>query len=108
MNNISIISHTHYLHYCTQRVEILMWNGALTHYLTWIPTLLVGATAPKSGDSQQTNKCESPSLKKPIVQVQKYFDVALSTCALNCTLAQLPGVGPFRVGWEIETWIGTV
>jgi len=58
----------------------------------------VGTTAPKSGDSQQTNKCESASLKKPIVQVEKYFDVELSTCALNCTPAQLPGVGPFRVG----------
>jgi hypothetical protein len=75
-----MISNTHYLYYCTQIVAVF----ALTHYnfpgfplLWWVPL------APKSGDSHQTNKCQSPYLKNPfVIQVQKYFDVVLSTFAL--------------------------
>jgi hypothetical protein len=42
MNNISMISNTHYLYYCTQIVA----DFALTHYFTWIPTILVGIPKP--------------------------------------------------------------
>jgi hypothetical protein len=83
-----MISHTHYLHYCTQIVEIL--NVALSHSFTWIPTTL-------EIPNRRTNVSHLRS-KNPIVQVQKYFDADLSTGALNCTPAKLPGVvGPCRV-----------